>query len=85
MATKTKKREATTVVRVLPAGLDGLLSRADVQRLLSVGTTRFRAMLADGDYPKADVPLGKTMPRWSYAAHNAAVSKLREKLSGKEM
>jgi hypothetical protein len=84
MSTRTKKREATTVVRVLPAGLDGLLSRQDVQRLLSVGTTRFREMLANGEYPRADVPLGRTMPRWSYAAHNAAVAALREKSAGKE-
>jgi hypothetical protein len=81
MPRKPKTRSAPPPARELPAGADKLLTRDDVRSLLGISLRKLTQMRSAGQYPGPDVRIG-TLARWTVAAHNAAVERLRTQSGG---
>ena len=74
MATTTKKPAAKNaqpipMIYLVPPGADGLLTKAQICRLLTISETRLKEMIRTGEYPTPSTHLGNR-PRWTVATHN---------------
>lgn len=70
---RAKPKETLPIMFTVPPGTSGLLSKYQVAALLSIGMTMFKGMVATGEYPPADVRLGK-LARWKVDTHNEWVA-----------
>jgi hypothetical protein len=55
-----KPRATLPLMFTVPPGSEGLLTKAQIAGLLSIGESLLKKMIADGEYPEADIRLGRS-------------------------
>lgn len=66
---------APSVIRSAPLNAERGMSLSTVAALLEVSPRRLQQLIATGDYPAADMTVGKR-DRWSVTTHNEACKRL---------
>lgn len=80
-SSKTPLVVAPSILRTAPLNAERGMSVATVAALLEVSTKRLRQMVAAGEYPSADMTVGKR-DRWSVARHNEGCRRLMKDARG---
>lgn len=70
MKTKAKPRKPAPEI---PAAATQLLDARQAAHLLRVSIREFWRILAAGEYPPADIKIGR-LPRWRVATHNSWIN-----------